>query len=67
MSDRLSKYRVWMHTKPGVGVTRYEGKVDVFAEDEEQAIQRAKREAYRGALHHPSLMAVDKVEVIYER
>lgn len=41
------KYRVWMHSRPGMW-TFYEGKVDVFAENDEQAVVRALEDLRRG-------------------
>lgn len=38
-----NKYRVWLHSKPSPGWTYYEGYVDVFAEDDEDAFYRARR------------------------
>jgi hypothetical protein len=53
-------YRVHMHTAPSPGATYYSGHVDVLAVDEEQAAERAKREAYRKALH--TRLVVDRIE-----
>jgi hypothetical protein len=43
----MKDYRVWMHSRPAMGREFYEGKVDVRAENDEQAeeyaIQRAAR------------------------
>lgn len=40
-----TRYRVWMYSRPAMCRTYYHGKVDVIADDEEQAIERAKTEA----------------------
>lgn len=40
-----TRYRVWMYSRPAMCRTHYHGKVDVIADDEEQAIERAKTEA----------------------
>jgi len=44
----MNKYEVHMRTKPGM-FAQYDGKVDVYAEDDEQAIERAFREIKRTA------------------
>jgi hypothetical protein len=44
----MTRYRVWMHSSPGMW-TFYEGKVDVFAESDVQAIDRALEDLRRGA------------------
>lgn len=56
------KYRVHMHTGRAPGVTYYDGHVDVYAEDEAQAIDRARSEAFRMAGHRG--LQVRRVEVI---
>lgn len=39
--DRYFSFTVWTHSRPGIGRTYYEGKVDVRATDQEQAISVA--------------------------
>lgn len=59
------KYRVWMRSAPGF-YEQYSGKVDVFAESEDQAIDRAFQELKRGAFPDRSrnMWRVEKVERI---
>lgn len=40
-----NRYRVWMQTKPGVGVEFYSGKVDVWASSPTDAESKAIRQA----------------------
>lgn len=61
---KLEKYRVWLD---GSSMSaRYDGYVDVVAEDEEDAKYRAKRELTKpnGTFHDwsPSMFRVTKVE-----
>lgn len=66
MSDeRLTKYRVWLRSTPGF-YEQYDGKVDVFAEDTEQAKDRAFDELRRGAFpdRGRAMWNVERVEVI---
>jgi hypothetical protein len=44
----MHKYRVWMHSRPGMWVF-YEGKVDVFAANDAQAIDHALEDLRRGS------------------
>lgn len=37
-----TRYRVWMCSRPAMGRERYHGKVDVVADDTEQAIERVE-------------------------
>ena len=64
MSDHYKKFRVFMHSSPGIGWEFYRGKVDVFADDTEQAIDRAKQELKRGAFpdRPSSSWIVERVE-----
>lgn len=63
MEDQLNKYKVDYHTKPGVGSTYYEGSITVFAEDDEQAAERAQREVQRNAFrdYNRSHIVIDSV------
>lgn len=62
----MRDYRVWFRSVPGM-YTQYDGYIDVWAEDEEDAIERAfsklKRESFpeRGR----GMWQVEKVEVRY--
>jgi hypothetical protein len=47
MSEQLRRYRVEWHTSPSPGATYYQGETDVWAEDDEDAISRAKQEIHR--------------------
>jgi hypothetical protein len=59
------RYRVWMRSTPGF-YEQYSGKVDVWAEDEEQAEERAFQELRRGAFpdRGRTMWRVEKIEVI---
>ncbi len=60
----MKRYRVWLRSKPGF-YEQYDGKIDVYADSDEQAIDEAFRE-----LKHTfpergrSMWKVEKVEVI---
>lgn len=58
-----NKYRVWLRSVPGP-YEQYDGHVDVFAEDAEQAKERAKRELRRTSFpdRSDSMWRVEKVE-----
>jgi hypothetical protein len=58
------KYRVHMLTGRCPGHAYYEGPIDVYAENPEQAIDRARSEAFRRAGHRG--LEVRRVEVIGE-
>lgn len=62
----MKQYRVWMRSKPGM-YAQYDGKVDVWAEDEDDAIARAFRELKRGAFpdRSPAMWQVERVERRY--
>ena len=55
------RYRVWMHTKPAMCRTFYEGKVDVTADDSESAIDEAIRRA--ASVHGHRDFVVKSVEI----
>lgn len=63
--DRLPKFRVWIRSVPGF-YEQYDGKVDVFAEDEAQARTRALQELKRGAFpdRGASMWRIERVERI---
>lgn len=63
--EEYRKYRVWMRSRPGF-YAQYDGKVDVCADNEDQAIERAFAELKRGAFPErgPSMWKVDRVEVV---
>ena len=56
-----TRYRVWMYSRPAMCRTYYHGKVDVIADDEEQAIERAKTEAAR--VHDHRDWVIERVEI----
>jgi hypothetical protein len=64
-NERLPKFRVWIRSVPGF-YEQYDGKVDVFAEDEEQATERAMVELKRGAFfdRDASMWRVERIEKI---
>ena len=63
-TDELSKYRVWMHSAPGMW-ERYSGYVDVWATDSEQAQTKARARLKRESFSdRPSwAWVVDRIEV----
>lgn len=65
MNDRLNRYEVHMSSVPGF-YAQYSGSVKVYAEDEQQAIERAFRELKRGAFpdRGQSMWKVGRVECI---
>ena len=56
-----TRYRVWMYSRPAMCRTHYHGKVDVIADDEEEAIERAKTEAAR--VHDHRDWVIERVEI----
>jgi hypothetical protein len=61
----VNTYRVIMHTSPSPGSTFYQGYVDVYADSEAQAVERAKQEAWRKGRHSPAGLVVDKIGLIF--
>ena len=59
------RYRVWIRSTPGF-YAQYNGKVDVVADDPEQAEDRAFRELKRGAFpdRGRSMWQVEKIEML---
>ena len=55
------KYRVWMHTKPAMCRTFYDGKVDVVADSADDAIEEAIRRAAR--IHGHKEFVIKSVEI----
>ena len=58
---RSTRYRVWMYSRPAMCREHYHGKVDVVADDEEQAIERAKAAAAR--VHGHCDWVIERVEI----
>lgn len=60
------KFRVWIRSKPGF-YAQYDGKVDVFAGDEEEAVSEALRRLRTGAFRDrdDSMWTVEKVERLW--
>ena len=46
--ETLNKYRVWIHIRGSVVRPAYDGYVEVYAENDNEAAERAKRELMRG-------------------
>jgi len=69
MDTLLRRFRVHMHSPPTPGWTFYEGHVDVFAEDLDQAEERARSELRRGAFRDrpASSWVVDQIEAMGRR
>lgn len=63
MADELKRYKVWMRTRGGM-YAQYDGAVSVWAEDDDQAIERAFRELKRGAFpdYGRDMWKVERVE-----
>ena len=59
----MSSYRVWLRSAPGF-YEQYSGKVDVFADDVEEAKQRALQELKRTSFpdRNATMWHVEKVE-----
>lgn len=62
----LTRYRVWMTILGSVVKPQYEGFVDVWAENEDQAFEKAVRESRRTAHwdSSPESFRLDRVEVL---
>lgn len=60
------RFRVWMHSTPSPGLEFYKGKVDVFADDADEAKDRALHQLRRGAFpdRSASMWVVEKIETI---
>lgn len=56
------KLRVWMHSRPAMGRTFYDGKVDVEADDFDEAREAAISRAAR--IHGHRDWVVEKIESI---
>ena len=63
--QKLKQYSVWLRSRPGF-YEQYDGKVDVWAENDDDAIERAFRELKRGTFPDRSrdMWRVDRVERI---
>lgn len=61
----MSRFRVWIRSVPGF-YAQYDGYKDVYAEDAEQAKERALRELRRGAFpdRNDSMWRVERIEII---
>lgn len=62
-------YRVYLHSTPSPGMEYYDGYVDVVADDEEQAVDRAMDKLSRTSFpdRNRSCWRVDRVERIHSR
>ena len=67
MNDELKRYSVHLASVPGF-YAQYAGEIKVWAEDEDQAIDKAFRELKRGAFpdRGRSMWRVEKVERVYK-
>jgi len=61
----MNKYRVWIRSNPGF-YEQYNGYVDVFAEDDKNAIQAALKKLKRTSFpdRDNSMWRIEKVEAI---
>jgi len=59
----MNKYYVYMRTVPGM-FTQYDGRVEVYAENDDQAIERAFHKLKKGAFpdYSRGMWKVEKVE-----
>ena len=59
------KYIVWMRSKPGM-YEQYNGKVEVWAKNEKEAIENAHAKLRRGAFpdRNSGMWNIDKIECI---
>lgn len=64
----MKRYRVWLKSVPGF-YEQYSGKVDVYADNDEEAIDLAFYKLKTGAFKDRSkdMWRVEKVERIFER
>lgn len=60
------KYRVWLKSVPGF-YEQYSGKVEVYADDDDDAIERALNKLKRGSFPDRSrdMWRVEKVERVF--
>lgn len=63
----MKKYFVWLRSRPGF-CAQYDGKVEVLADDDDEAIELALLKLKRGAFwdRDNSMWKVDKVERVFE-
>ena len=60
VEGKMNSYRVWMHSRPAMCRTFYEGKVDVRAENDDEAIEVAISRA--AGVHGHRDWKVERVE-----
>lgn len=58
----VNRYRVWMHSRPAIGRTFYDGKVEVIADTVAEAIESAIDNAAR--VHEHRDWVIERIEVI---
>ncbi len=65
MSENLKTFEVWLRSVPGM-YEQYNGKVKVYAKDEEEAVDRALDRLRRGAFpdRDRSMWRVEKIELV---
>jgi hypothetical protein len=63
MSEQLHKYRVQVYIRGSIGRPPYDGHIDVYAENDELAAERAVRDLRRGVWQdvHPDSFQVQSV------
>jgi len=62
----MKKYRVWLRSRPGF-YAQYDGKVDVMADSEDDAAEKALMKLKRGAFfdRDNSMWKIERVERIW--
>lgn len=60
--EYLNRFRVWGHTETSISSPFYEGKIDVWAEDEDDARETAQKECMKA--HNGRKMVITRVEQI---
>jgi hypothetical protein len=63
MDNQLNKFVVEYHTKPSPALSYYEGYVTVYAEDYEQAEERARRELIRKSPEYRNSIVITNVSL----
>jgi hypothetical protein len=64
----MKRYNVWLRSRPGF-YAQYDGKVTVWADDEDDAVEMAMHKLKTGAFsdRDNSMWIVEKVERVHEK
>lgn len=49
----MNRYKVTWHTRPGIGATYYRSVITVYAENDDDSIERARAEVALGFREYP--------------